>query len=592
MSFVIAAPETVASAASNLAGIGSMIGEANAAAAGSTTQVMAAAGDEVSAAISGLFGSYAQEYQALSAQAAAFHAQFVQALSGAGGSYAATEAASVQQMLLGAAAPIAQQTQPLQQALLNAVNTPVQALTGRPLIGNGADGTTNAAGVGTPGGPGGWLAGNGGSGGVSTAAGVPGGAGGAASFVGSGGAGGIGGSGATGGVGGAGGWLAGNGGPGGTGGPGGLGGAGGSVRLWGTGGMGGTGGEGAPGGTGGGGGIWGNGGMGGTGGIGVAAGGAGGAAGLLGGTPGTAGSAGPAAITALTYTSKNNYTTVDLSVGGETVTTEVDTGSGGLVIPITELSSQTINNLGPAVGTGHVEYGISGNTQTNYYTEYQTPVSFGNGIVTQPTTIGVITKVTSNGVDVPQSDWSNPQYAVDANMGVGTGAANDQDLVSPLTALPGNLGQGFLMNEPMQQLQFGPNPLTPVTSLTGGWYSTTLDVQVGYQGGESPIQPVVQNSIIDSGGLSGYVPNEILPQSLSSYTNSDLPVGTTISVYAPNGQTELYTTTITTAEYSAGNEPYATANENGFSTGINPFRQGPIYFSYSPANFGTATFDY
>ena len=51
MSFVIAAPEMVASAASDLAGIGSMISEANGAAATSTTVVIAAAGDEVSAAI-------------------------------------------------------------------------------------------------------------------------------------------------------------------------------------------------------------------------------------------------------------------------------------------------------------------------------------------------------------------------------------------------------------------------------------------------------------------------------------------------------------------------------------------------------------
>jgi PE family len=94
MSFVIAAPEMVASAASNLTSLGSMISEANAAAAGPTTGVVAAAGDEVSAGIASLFSSQARDFQALSAQAAAFHAQFVQALAGAGNSYAATEAAN------------------------------------------------------------------------------------------------------------------------------------------------------------------------------------------------------------------------------------------------------------------------------------------------------------------------------------------------------------------------------------------------------------------------------------------------------------------------------------------------------------------
>jgi PE family len=71
MSFVIAVPEMMASAASDVAGIGSMIGEANAAAAAPTTGVLAAAGDEVSAAIASLFSSHAQEFQAVSDQAAA-----------------------------------------------------------------------------------------------------------------------------------------------------------------------------------------------------------------------------------------------------------------------------------------------------------------------------------------------------------------------------------------------------------------------------------------------------------------------------------------------------------------------------------------
>ncbi|WP_412768515.1 PGRS repeat-containing protein, partial [Mycobacterium canetti] len=76
-----------------------------------------------------------------------------------------------------------------QQTLLNAVNGPVQALTGRPLIGNGANG---APGTGTNGAPGGWLLGDGGAGG-SGAPGQNGGAGGAAGLIGTGGPGGGGG---------------------------------------------------------------------------------------------------------------------------------------------------------------------------------------------------------------------------------------------------------------------------------------------------------------------------------------------------------------------------------------------------------------
>ena len=82
MSFVIAAPEAVTAAAGNLAGIGSTLGEATAAAAAPTTGVAAAAADEVSIALSEIFGTYGQQFQALSAQASAFHNEFVSLLNG------------------------------------------------------------------------------------------------------------------------------------------------------------------------------------------------------------------------------------------------------------------------------------------------------------------------------------------------------------------------------------------------------------------------------------------------------------------------------------------------------------------------------
>jgi PE family len=55
MSFVVAVPEFVSSAASDLSNIGSGLSAAHAAAAGPTTAVMAAAGDQVSAAVASLF---------------------------------------------------------------------------------------------------------------------------------------------------------------------------------------------------------------------------------------------------------------------------------------------------------------------------------------------------------------------------------------------------------------------------------------------------------------------------------------------------------------------------------------------------------
>ncbi|EFI32158.1 predicted protein [Mycobacterium tuberculosis 94_M4241A] len=72
MSFVIVAPEALMSVASEVAGIGSALNAANAAAAAPTTGVLAAAADDVSATMAALFGAHAQEYQRLSAQAAPF----------------------------------------------------------------------------------------------------------------------------------------------------------------------------------------------------------------------------------------------------------------------------------------------------------------------------------------------------------------------------------------------------------------------------------------------------------------------------------------------------------------------------------------
>jgi hypothetical protein len=93
MSDLITAPEMLASTAADVQSIGSAISAARANAAGQTTGVLAAAEDEVSAAIANLFGVYGQEYQATLSQAASFHNQFTQALAAAASTYAQAEAA-------------------------------------------------------------------------------------------------------------------------------------------------------------------------------------------------------------------------------------------------------------------------------------------------------------------------------------------------------------------------------------------------------------------------------------------------------------------------------------------------------------------
>lgn len=251
MSFVVTAPPVLASAASDLGGIASMISEANAMAAVRTTALAPAAADEVSAAIAALFSSYARDYQTLSVQVTAFHVQFAQTLTNAGQLYAVVDVGNG--VLLKT-----------EQQVLGVINAPTQTLVGRPLIG---DGTHGAPGTGQNGGAGGILWGNGGNGG-SGAPGQPGGRGGDAGLFGHGGHGGVGGPGIAGAAGTA-GLPGGNGANGGSGGIGGAGGAGGNGSK-GLPGLGRLGNPGLDGGTGGNGGAGGSGGAleGGTGGIG------------------------------------------------------------------------------------------------------------------------------------------------------------------------------------------------------------------------------------------------------------------------------------------------------------------------------------
>ena len=71
MSALLAVPEVMASAATNLSELGATLTAANAAAAPPTPGVLSAAEDEVSTALAALFSEHGQAFQALSARAAA-----------------------------------------------------------------------------------------------------------------------------------------------------------------------------------------------------------------------------------------------------------------------------------------------------------------------------------------------------------------------------------------------------------------------------------------------------------------------------------------------------------------------------------------
>ncbi|OBK15173.1 PecA family PE domain-processing aspartic protease [Mycobacterium asiaticum] len=479
MSFVSVMPDVMAEAAGALAGLESRIEAAHAAASARTAALLPMAADEVSTAIAGLFSAHGSAYQALSAQAAAFHTRFMQSLDAAAGAYAAAEAASVDPL------------QTIQQNFLALVNAPTTTLLGRPLIGDGVNGITNAQGVGTPGGPAGLLWGNGGNGGNSTAVGVPGGPGGAAGL------------------------------------------------------------------------LVGYGGNGGTGGL-AALGGPGGQGGLLWGSAGITGAPGLATVP-LNFDGQRLL--MNLSVGGgPTSSVIVDTGSRGLILPPQAVNFAT---LGPVTGTGSVTYGQFGNYLTENYNTYTSTVDFGNGVVTAPTTVAVVTSVVQNGF------FSYPASQAPAILGIGANVPGPLG-TSPVTALPGTFGQGVLINAPDHVMQFGPNPLPAYASVTGSPI-TALDIQIN----NGPLQHTT-GAFIDSGGLYGSIPDILNPPNVGGY----LPAGTTVSVYMPNG-TLLYTTTVGAQQTSV--VPYWFGGV--FNTGITPFLERPIYLSYSPTGSGTTIFD-
>src|ERR1700677_1207122 len=94
MAYVSTAPAAIAAAASQLEGIGNSFAAESAAAAAPTTAIAPAASDEVSALQAGVFSTYGQLYQTVSAEAQTIHQQFVNLLQSSSGSYQETEAAN------------------------------------------------------------------------------------------------------------------------------------------------------------------------------------------------------------------------------------------------------------------------------------------------------------------------------------------------------------------------------------------------------------------------------------------------------------------------------------------------------------------
>lgn len=252
--------------------------------------------------------------------------------------------------------------------------------------------------------------------------------------------------------------------------------------------------------------------------------------------------------------------------GGPSVPVLVDTGSSGLVI-----SRNAVNTvgLGSPTGTGSATY--SGAVTESYdYTDYTTTVDFGNGIVTDPTTVHIIDQADSAAFENFLS------WGADGILGIGANAAGFAPNV-PTAALPGELKDGVFLYQGLffgvaGLMIVGQNPMPVRTSVPG---APTAYVQVQINNGTK----TTVGSIIDSGGVYG-----TMLQSIAS----SVPAGTKISVYTADGSTLLYSYTVTSA-YTA-----PTIITTGLiNTGYWAFQQGPVYINYAaPDRIGSTDFDY
>jgi hypothetical protein len=267
---------------------------------------------------------------------------------------------------------------------------------------------------------------------------------------------------------------------------------------------------------------------------------------------------------------------VNASVGsGSSVPLLVDTGSTGLVIPYKDAGGILgLLKLGlpSGIGTG----GYSGGLDYLYLT-YNTTVNFGGGLVTQSTPVdlelfawpGSVQSLLNNGI----SSFSFPSFFANDGatgvLGVGPNAGGPGTSIPTQAFANQSYDTGLLINESAGTLTFGPNPLTPIATLSGSPV-TGLDVSVN--GGTHQLV----DSIIDSGGVYGTIPSSVI---------GNAPTGITISVFAPGDPTALYS-------YTYGSSDSATAISSGLmNTGALLFLENPVYIDYSPSGTGTTIID-
>ncbi|MCX2933458.1 PecA family PE domain-processing aspartic protease [Mycobacterium sp. CVI_P3] len=259
--------------------------------------------------------------------------------------------------------------------------------------------------------------------------------------------------------------------------------------------------------------------------------------------------------------------------GGDFVPVILDTGSIGLLISRDYVGQQNLGAYQDDSTTcvqqsgDHcsAEYGYAGTPEAVGYDVYTTTVDFGNGIVTDPTHVGIVTE---------EDSAAFITFLGDGVVGVlGVGPNSYGPLTSSVTsALPGMLSTGMLLNERGGYLTLGPNPL-PARATLDGTPHTPIVLKFDDGDPES-----VSTGSFDSGGVYGAISQSLIPA-------DGLPAGTMVWVYTADGKTLLYHYRIN--EYNALT---VADRPDYFNAGVEAFLSGPIYVDFS--GNGSTQFDY
>ncbi|MEO8814073.1 MAG: PecA family PE domain-processing aspartic protease [Mycobacterium sp.] len=309
------------------------------------------------------------------------------------------------------------------------------------------------------------------------------------------------------------------------------------------------------------------------------------------GVDGGAGAAGAAAAAAAVTSTSTNATVplqvngvtepvVSLSVNGGTSTPVlVDTGSDGLLVPLQDIGLQNIG-FPTSFGVGSFAGGLD-----YVYATLPTTVSFtttdGAEITTGQTPVDVeLFAFPTTLQGLLSGDFTLQSFLggnADGILGIGPNAVGPgpSDVIS---ALPGDLNQGVLIDQPDNQLVFGPDPLTGGVSVNG---APNANLEVSLNGGTPQSVP----AIIDSGGVYGTLPDSLFGG--SSADGEVLKPDSVVSVSTSDG-TPLYSYTVGTDALGNSTSPVV-SSDTSMNTGNIPFQQGPVYISNSPSG-GTTTF--